>query len=81
MAMEGMTLAGMEVARVGTEYHRSIFRAMARAQKAEIWHVGSLGQGKGNGQGRSEPPHVECGQGQVGVPQVPLLSHWKVPEG
>ena len=54
---------------------------MGKPQKAEIWHVEGVGNGKATGQGGGEPPHVERGQGHVHVPQVPLLSHAEAPEG
>ena len=38
MSRVGMTLAGPEVARVGTENHRSLFWAMGMAQKVKIGH-------------------------------------------
>ena len=52
-----------------------------RGWKAETWHAGGRGQGEANGQGGDEPPHVECGQGQVQVPQVNLLGLGEAPEG
>ena len=35
----------------------------------------------GQGELEPEPPHDGRDQEQVGVPQVPLLGHWKAPEG
>ena len=44
-----MARAGTDVARASLGYHRSIFWAMEKGWKAEIWHAGGLGHGKANG--------------------------------
>ena len=42
---------GPKVAGASLEYHRSIFWAMGKGWKAEIWHAGGHGHGKANGDG------------------------------
>ena len=56
MTRLGMTLCGSEVVRASPEYHKSIFSAMRRGWKAEIWHAGVVGHGKCNGQVGGDPP-------------------------
>ena len=46
-----MIRAGLNRARAGPKYHLSIFWAMGKSWKAEIWHAGGLGHGKANGDG------------------------------
>ena len=67
--------------RVRLEYHRSLFWAIGRPQKAEIGYVSEVGHGKGNGQGGDDTCRARGGQGRLVVPQVPLQIHGEGPEG
>ena len=59
--------------RVRLEYHRSLFWAIGRPQKAEIGFVSEVGQGEGYGHGVDDPRQAGGGQGHVQLPHLPLL--------
>ena len=53
-------------------HHRSIFQAMSMQQRTENWYIGIIGHKKANNE---VVRHLQGDQGQVGVPQVPILGH------
>ena len=77
-----LNLPMLDVARSRLEYHRSLFWAIGRPQKAGIGHVGVVGHEKaidqvGHGHGcPCGQHHHRHDQGRSRVPQVHLLGQW-----